>query len=87
MVRDIEADTDKHEEHNKMLKKEKNYLEDELSSLELRLTSIRKEKELLFSRMMTVERDIEKLAQWDFNNPNTFFESLTWENMNQTFDK
>ena len=62
MVRDIEADTDKHQEHNKMLKKEKNSLEDELSSLELRLTSIRKEKELLFSRMMTVERDIEKLA-------------------------
>ena len=82
MVRDIEADTDKHEEHNKMLKKEKNYLEDELSSLELRLTSIRKEKELLFSRMMTVERDIEKLAQWNFNNPNKFFESLTWENTN-----
>lgn len=31
--------------------------------MELRLTSIRKEKELLFSRLMTVERDIERLEE------------------------
>lgn len=47
--------------HNKVLNKKKSDLEEELITYDIRLKSILKEKEYLFSRLMTVERDIGKL--------------------------
>lgn len=44
--------------HNSMLTKRKNELESEMSTYDMRLQSILKEKELLFSRLMTVEREL-----------------------------
>ena len=44
--------------HNSMLSKRKNELESEMSTYDMRLQSILKEKELLFSRLMTVEREL-----------------------------
>lgn len=61
MIDSVREELQKAIQENQGLKKHHDELETELSNTDLRLKSILKEKELLFSRLMTVERDIDKL--------------------------